>query len=465
MKLRKLFNSNMTRLDNRELGHVTNSDRLFSAPTDGCVVVFLVVAMFAAKLALAFHLIGVDPGFFTHDDGVKYTHLADSLFRSGEFLVAGQSSETRRLPLFPAYLSISYHVGDSGQMYLYAAMSLSLFHLWLMLMSLHLIKSHGRTSAFVFIALMSASVLWLHYTVATHSEFLFSILLIGGFVIMDRVLQNDAGHRRLAALSSAIGLYALCYMTRPDLLLFPAFFVVYGFLISRPASLAFYRRRLFDRSALVFVFSGYVLVLGWVVRNWITGNGFLYTSQTREILPRYVNRLAELHPEYLKLNFDHFTMVEKLVFFQETILDFAYISAKGMLILFFSMGRWFFHRYMEALGFAEQIVSESLFNQSLLELPPAELAYIGFRLAFFSALYVSFVLFLARNRDRQAWGTFAFLMAPVCYLVSMQIYWGAGMRFLTPVVPFMAYFAALAFSRIHAGPEAAPPGDRIGRMP
>lgn len=413
------------------------------------LLVSLIAVIFSAKLILALTLINVDREFFTHDDGVGYTYYAESLSSTGEFVIEGQGNSTRRLPFFPAFLSLSYHFGDAAQMYVYAATALLIFHSWLLWIATMLIRNHGVLSGLAFVGFMSTSMLWLHYTVATHTDFLFSIMLMSAFLLMDRFLQSDERSFRSRNFQIAIALYALCFITRPDLLIFPVFFIGYGVLINRPARLKPYCDNLLSRFSVVFILSGYVLVIAWSLRNWAVGLGFHYTSQTTELLPRYVHRLAEHDPKYLDVNVKQFDTAEMISFIQQTGLEFIYVSAKGMLLLFFSIGRWFLHRYMEALDLGDQIVKEGLAGFAILNLPPVELLYVGFRIFFLMALYLSFVAFFARNRDMRLWISFFVLMAPVFYLVLMQVYWGAGMRFTIPVIPFIAYFAALTFSSVH----------------
>lgn len=419
--------------------------------SSGTVAVALTVAvLFTIKLGLALLLLAGNANVYLYGDGQEYVILAETLYRTGQYQ-RGIAPEIFRLPGYSWFLLPFQPVSESSRYAVVSIVQLALTHLWLLGLAQWMRARFGAASAVVFVVLLSLTITWIHYPPTIHSDVQFAILVFSGLVL---VLEDSLRPTRSWPLLAGSALcWAGATLTRPDLAVFPLWMAA-GLVVS----VAVNRRRRGGSSILlagqaVTLLAVLATILLWATRNLAVAGRFTYTA----VLDFAVNMFLRGRPGEIAAESDRtgLALLDIVLGMTRHLQTLLVEAVPALIKIFVNPGRWYLHRYLEALGIEVATSATAFAEVGWRGLPPIELLYIAFNVGvslLILALFAAFVWRWATGRFSAPLGWVGLTLWVLLYFVAQKAAWGAldpgsGPRYGMSIYPMIVFLGALTVAR------------------
>lgn len=414
---------------------------------------YAVLILFVAKAIFLASLVAKVPDIFVYGDGNEYKERAETLWRVGTFGKMREDGsvfdDAYRLPGYPVFLALSMFTDSPVHVPIWSAVQLVLFHIWLLIVGSWIARRHGMCSATYFAVALSLTLPWLHYVTAIHSDFQFAVLVFSGALML--VSASETAGSRRATLAGAILCLGSASLTRPDLIFFPFWLLVFWVaLVLWNARTARVSDRLAALPSFVVALGTFCFMAAWTLRNFAVTGRFAYTSFVDTVIELFVG-----HADSASQGAGSGLRVVKIV--QLIILNAEKIvsnSVSALAQLFFNPSRWYLHFYMDGLGVELSSSGVPFSEIGFWSLPPLEHVYIVMGILVPLAIFAVFIRFahqLVTGQAVIAWPLAALILWMAAYFVLQKVVWGAltpgsGQRYAMSILPFAIFLGSLTFS-------------------
>ena len=410
-----------------------------------------IIVFFVAKTLLVVALLVGNPDVFHYGDGTEYSIIARNLYYTGVFTRDGPiaTSEIFRLPVYPIFLLPFQAITPEFRYFVVSMTQLAFVHLWMFVICRWIARRHGHRAAVWFALLLSCNIIWTHYPAAIHSDFLFALLVFTGAVF----LMEGMG-RLMARAGPIFGagiVFGLAALTRPDLIAMPLWLAAFsGFACLHNRVKHDATPVLPPGPPLVVAGATFLVIVGWALRNLWTAGQFTYTSVTDLAVSAFGG--AGLTPR--TETGSGIALLEMLVALQDNAVQLATAFIPALAELF-TPARWYFHRYVEALGGPAAATRQSISEVGFFGLPVGEATYVTFNIGMSALILLLAGYFLVRffsTRPAALHITTLIFGWLAIYFILQKGIWGSftggsGPRYAMSFYPFLIYFAALAAGR------------------
>jgi len=438
-----------------------------SHPTSSAPILLAVGLLCILKLGLTLALLAGNPLVFLYGDGTEYVSLAETWYRTGQYARVVDVPENFRLPGYSAFLLLFQPISEAYRYATVSIVQMLILHVWLLLVGLWMQRRFGLASALVFVILLSLTITWIHYPATIHADFQFAVLVFSGLVLwLEALDDNDL---RVGLLGGSAFCWMMAALTRPDLAVFPVWL-----LTSLAVTVAWNRlwrpRPPIDIHGQIVVLA---VVLGtillWAFRNLLVSGRFTYTV----VLNYAVNLFAadRSGPDTAAGAVRHtdLALLDIVFGLARHVRTLTGEAIPALIKIFINPGRWYLHRYSEALGIEIETAAVPFEAARGLGLPPSELAYIAFNIGVSILIGAMLLLFLWRTVKGTTVappGWVGITVWVLLFFLLQKAAWGAfdpgsGPRYGMSMYPFIVFLGALAVAR-PLGRAADPSGAPFG---